>query len=50
MILGKQALSCYEFFADEVITTGSDWPNEFKWSDIGKYFKKVLKNQMVIGI
>ena len=39
----REALSCYEFFADEVITTGSDWPKEFKWSDIGKYFQEGLE-------
>ena len=25
----KEALNCYEDFADEVITVGEDWPEEF---------------------
>ena len=39
----KEALNCYESFADEVIVTGSDWPTEFKWSDIGKFFQEGLE-------
>lgn len=38
-----EALSCYQSFAEEVITTGSDWPEEFKWSDIGKFFQEGLE-------
>lgn len=34
----KEALNCYEDFADEVIITGQDWPDEFKWDHIGKTF------------
>lgn len=36
----KEALNCYHSFADEVITEGQDWPEEFKFEDIGKYFQK----------
>ena len=27
----KEALNCYEDFADEVITVEEDWPEEFSW-------------------
>ena len=40
----KEALSCFNFIADEVIVTGDDWPYEFKWSQIGKYFQEGLEN------
>ena len=36
----KEALECYEDFADEVIITGKDWPIEFSWEQIGQYFQK----------
>ena len=36
----KEALNCYEDFADEVVTTGKDWPYEFKWDLIGKTFQE----------
>ena len=39
MIL-KEALNCFNDIADEVIVTGSDWPEEFTWSQIGKYFQQ----------
>lgn len=35
----KEALDCYFDFSDEVIVTGTDWPEEFKWKQIGKYFQ-----------
>ena len=34
----KEALNCYKDFADEVIITGQDWPEEFTWDHIGKTF------------
>ncbi len=34
----KEALNCYEDFADEIIITGDDWPEEFTWDHIGKTF------------
>ena len=38
----KEALNCFNDIADEVIVTGSDWPEEFTWSQIGKYFQQGL--------
>jgi len=34
----KEALSCYEDIADEIIIKGDDWPYEFSWEHIGKTF------------
>ena len=34
----REALDCYKDFADEVVITGQDWPEEFKWDLIGKVF------------
>ena len=39
----KEALKCYEEFADELIITGEDWPIEFSWEQIGKYFYEGFK-------
>ncbi len=39
----KEALSCYESIADEIIVTGSNWPYEFKWEQIGKTFQEGLE-------
>ena len=36
----KEALSCYEDFADEVTVVGKDWPEEFSFSYIGKVFQE----------
>ncbi|MDC3103223.1 hypothetical protein OA408_00470 [Acidimicrobiaceae bacterium] len=36
----REALNCYEDFADEIIVTGKDWPYEFSWDLIGKTFEK----------
>lgn len=36
----KEALECYNFFADEVVVVGDDWPYEFSWDHIGKTFQK----------
>ena len=36
----KEALNCYHTFADEVITVGQDWPEEFEWQQIGEYFQE----------
>ena len=38
----KEALNCYEDFADEVITVGEDWPEDFSWDYIGQTFQKGL--------
>ena len=34
----KEAISCYEDFADELIIVGENWPYEFKFDQIGKVF------------
>ena len=34
----KEALSCYGDFADEIIVTGENWPDEFSWELIGETF------------
>ena len=36
----KEALECYNFFADEVVVVGDDWPTEFSWDHIGKTFQE----------
>ena len=36
----KEALSCYEDFADEIVVTGSDWPHNFSWELIGETFNR----------
>ena len=36
----KEALECYNFYFDQVVTVGEDWPDEFKFDLIGKYFQK----------
>lgn len=36
----KEALSCYEDVADEVISVGSDWPQEFSFELIGEKFQE----------
>ena len=36
----KEALNCYESFSDEVVIVGDDWPKEFKFDLIGKYYQK----------
>lgn len=36
----KEALECYNFFADEVVIVGKDWPAEFSWDHIGKTFQE----------
>ena len=38
----KEALNCYEDFADEVVITGQDWPDKFVWDHIGKTFQEGL--------
>ena len=36
----KESLSCYEYFADEVVIKGKDWQYEFQWDYIGKVFQQ----------
>ena len=36
----KEAMACYEDFADEVIVTGENWPYDFSWDYIGKTFNE----------
>mgnify|MGYP002021754025 CR=1 FL=1 len=36
----KEALECYEDFADEIIIVGEDWPDEFSFDYIGKTFQE----------
>ena len=45
----KEALECYNFYFDQVVTVGEDWPDEFKFDLIGKYFQKVLMKLKVTG-
>lgn len=35
----REALNCYEDFADEVVIVGQNWPEEFKFSYIGEVFQ-----------
>ena len=39
----KEALSCYEDVADEVVRSGENWPYEFTWDYIGKVFNESYK-------
>ena len=39
----KEALSCYEDLADEVVRSGENWPYEFTWDYIGKVFNESYK-------
>tara|TARA_Y100000389_G_C17317178_1_gene441119 strand:+ start:48 stop:839 length:792 start_codon:yes stop_codon:yes gene_type:complete len=36
----KEALTCYNDLADEVVRTGENWPYEFSWDYIGKTFNE----------
>ena len=36
----REALKCYEDFADEVVVVGDDWPDEFSFDFIGKKFQE----------
>ena len=36
----EEALECYNFFTDNVVIVGKDWPEEFSFDLIGKYFQK----------
>ena len=36
----REALKCYEEFADEVVIVGEDWPEEFSFDYIGKKFQE----------
>ena len=45
----KEALDCYNFFADEVIVVGDDWPNEFSWDHIGKTFQEGYNKYIRLG-
>ena len=45
----KEAINCYENYADEVVIVGDDFEEEFTWSDIGKMFTKVFKSNRRLG-
>ena len=36
----KEALDCYESFADEIINVGANWKYEFSWT----YFNEIFQN------
>ena len=36
----EEALECYNFFTDNVVIVGKDWPEEFSFDLIGQYFQK----------
>ena len=36
----KEALTCYESYSDEIIKVGLDWPYEFKFDIVGKFFQE----------
>jgi len=36
----KEALACYGELADEVVSSGENWPYEFSWEYIGKVFNE----------
>ena len=39
----KESMNCYNDLADEVVITGEDWPEQFRWDHIGKTFNGGLK-------
>ena len=39
----KEAIECYQDFADELIIVGQDWPYEFKFDKIGQVFQEGFK-------
>ena len=45
----KEALSCYEDLADEVVKSGENWPYEFSWDYIEKFLMKAIKKHQVTG-
>ena len=40
----EQALSCYQDLADDVITIGKDFPDEFKWDYFGEIFQDAFNH------
>lgn len=36
----REALECYEYFCDEVLIVGENWPYEFDWKEIGQNFQE----------
>ena len=36
----REALTCYNDLADEVVRSGENWPYEFSWDYIGKVFNE----------
>jgi len=36
----REAINCYQELADEVVSSGEDWPYEFSWEYIGKVFNE----------
>lgn len=36
----REAIKCYEYFADDIVTVGQNWPYEFDWDYIGKTFQE----------
>tara|TARA_B100001250_G_scaffold13960_1_gene12218 strand:- start:36429 stop:37250 length:822 start_codon:yes stop_codon:yes gene_type:complete len=36
----KEALECYEYFTDNVVIVGKDWPQEFSFELIGEIFQQ----------
>ena len=37
----KEALECYNDFADEVIVVGKDWDYDFSWEKIGCFSRRI---------
>ena len=46
-MIHEEALNCYKYFFDDVVTVGEDWPEEFKFDLMGKYFQKDMTRQIV---
>ena len=40
----REAISCYEYFADDVVKVGKNWPYEFHWREIGQNFQEGFDN------
>ena len=40
----KEAMECYEDFADEVVVVGKTWPHEFTFEYIGEVFQEGFNN------
>ena len=42
----REAISCYKYFADDLVKVGKNWPYEFNWKEIeAEIFKRFRKSK-----